>query len=253
MTLSTALLPLAGSAARQVLEQVAGTVKNGLAFAASLTAPTATPSASVSPPSDTDNDAALTASADGRLVQWRAAWQNLEREANALAQVLRERLAASDVDLADPIARAPMRTAAFWPLAVIGTALAWRSSLKTTRNWPRRYGIFCSVWPRTRKRPAATPLACKWSSTRRPCRLPGPPPWACDRRNRCSSEIFPHRLAIGSLLDKLHGPWDYRPQSGLFSANSWVSCPRRLQVGERCHARMCETYRQHQLGKSPRP
>ena len=37
------------------------------------------------------------------MLQWRAAWQQLKREAEDVGQVIRERLASADIDMSDPV------------------------------------------------------------------------------------------------------------------------------------------------------
>ncbi len=103
MTANLALLPLAGAAASQIFNSVAGAVSNGLSFAASLAArDESATSAEVASTASTENGIPTTTN-DGRLLQWRAAWQQLKREAEDVGQVIRERLASADIDMSDPV------------------------------------------------------------------------------------------------------------------------------------------------------
>jgi hypothetical protein len=104
MTANLALLPVAGAAARQIFDSVAGAVSNGLSFAASLGSPDKAADAADVHSTATAADGAPVTTNDGKLLQWRAAWQQLKRDAEELGQVVRERLAAADIDASDPIA-----------------------------------------------------------------------------------------------------------------------------------------------------
>jgi len=103
MTASLALLPLAGAAARQIVDRVADAVSNSMSFAASLGSPDAAGDTPAVPSGATATDSAPSTTNDGRILQWRAAWQQLKREAEELGQVVRERLAAEDIEASDPI------------------------------------------------------------------------------------------------------------------------------------------------------
>lgn len=103
MTANLALLPLAGAAARQVFESVAGVVHGGLSFAASLAPQSEVTTPSANAATESTESGVPSTTNDGRLLQWRAAWQQLKREAEDLGQVIRERLAAADIDMSDPV------------------------------------------------------------------------------------------------------------------------------------------------------
>lgn len=104
MTANLALLPLAGAVARQLVDNVAGAVSNGLSFAASLAASPETANASPEVSATGADTGPPNTTNDARILQWRAAWQQLKREAEDLAQVVRERMAAADIDASDSVA-----------------------------------------------------------------------------------------------------------------------------------------------------
>jgi hypothetical protein len=103
VTATAALLPLAAAAAHLVVRGVSDAVQEGASFAHMLTAPQpATPPQQGSATQVAANDAPELTN-DSRQIRWKTATQNLDAQTEAVRQLLVAKLAASGIELSEPV------------------------------------------------------------------------------------------------------------------------------------------------------